>query len=154
MERLLFAHPVAMGLLVQLVCVTLLFGLPQALNNALGTKLPFRAATHVTLGKLCVLGLMAGMVFGAGMSWTYFPALGVGFTGGHFLGALFVVLPQCLVALLTGRVLVARRVAGAPTGRMLPVVHGCNNALLLFTGVVQALTGLGVLQNVVLPRLG
>ncbi len=139
-----FFHPVAMGLTILLCCYVLSMGVQRVRATLLGHKVSFPWQRHTLLGKLVMIGFLGGLLVGTMIVtkiWFSTP----GITGAHFAGALLV-FPLVLFGYATGTIMDRRR----RKRRVLPILHGLGNILLLLLALLQAWTGYHVLQDFVL----
>ena len=140
---LLWIHPIVQSLTALLALYVLWLGLARFASRHLGKKTVFRWDRHVGLGKFVAavwaLGGLGGMVM------TYI-TYGEIFTESLHFRIGMAILLLLLVAWLTGTRMDRRR----GQSDILPVIHLANNALLLILIAIQLVTGIGIVQNVLL----
>lgn len=140
---LLWTHPIAQALTAFLALYVLKLGLSRFASRHLGKRTVFQWNRHVMLGKVVVAVWALGAL--GGLSVTYL-TYGKIFTESlHF--KIGIIMPLVLlVTWLTGTRLDRRR----DQSNILPVVHLVNNVLLLTLAAIQVVTGLGIVQRVLL----
>jgi uncharacterized membrane protein YozB (DUF420 family) len=109
----------------------------------LGRKKPFLWKRHVAVGKAALYMWIYGAVVGAAAAWVQWRNFGV--TGIHFwLGTAVVLLG--LFGYWSG----LRMDTHKKRRRVLPILHGANNLLLLLLTLVSIVTGTKVLFRMIL----
>jgi hypothetical protein len=140
---LLWVHPIVQSLTAVLALYVLWLGLARFASRHLGKQTVFKWVRHVKFGKLVVavwaLGGLGGLIM------TYI-AYGKIFTESLHFRIGIAILVLLLVTWLTGTRMDRRR----GQSDILPVIHLANNALLLILIAIQLVTGIGIVQNVLL----
>lgn len=141
---IMWIHPVLQTLAVIVSLVVLYLGIARFRFLQLGHKgIIFQWKRHVALG-IVVMGIwLAAFVIGLGAAWNNWNMLGV--TETHYFVALFM-LP--LIGFGLGSGFVMDRVK--TRRKMLPLVHGIVNTLLMVLALWQLCTGIIVLRDMVL----
>lgn len=136
----LFVHPVMQLLALGLGLAALAQAWPRVMTLHMGRKRVFRRARHVLLGELCLGGFILGAAGGALAARL---ARGAWLaSGGHaWVGVLLAAL--ALFGLLSG--LHLARAKPRPR-RLLPLVHGLNNLLVLALALWQVPSGRQLLE--------
>ena len=140
---LLWIHPIVQVLILILALYVLRLGLTRFASRHLGKRAVFRWQRHVTLGKLIVVIWALGGLGGAVMTYISY---GKVFTGSLHFRIGIAILVLLAVTWITGTRMDRHR----NQSDLLPVIHLVNNALLLILVVIQLVTGIGILQNVLL----
>ncbi len=137
---LLYVHPILQLLALALGLWALVLAWPRFVTIHLKSKRIFRRRRHILLGEFCLGGFILGMIGGLAMvrlqgkAWLA--------TGEHAWGGL-ILLPLALFGLISGLYL-----AGSPAQRkVLPLLHGLGNLLVLGLAFYQAHTGRQVIAN-------
>jgi len=131
---LLLGHPLLMFANILLAIWVLFLGVQRFRSSYLNQRARFPWNTHVKLGYTVMAVFLLGMVAGPAMTATFWGEAGT--TGTHFQNGLLM-LPLILVGLVSGWRMdhvKARR-------RVLPIVHGVNNLLLVLLALCQLTTG-------------
>ena len=137
---MLYIHPVLMCLVILLYAYVLYLGVARFRFNHLKQRVMFQWKRHVRLGQLAVLCYVLGGVLGlavARLEWGV-----AGGMGWPFRNFVFLILPLCAVSYATGIWMDRKK---APR-KILPLVHGLTNLLLLLLGLCQLSTGLPVIR--------
>lgn len=139
---MLFIHPIIQLFSLLLGAYTLYLGLQRTLSLHFSMKVPFHWRRHVIIGTMALLMLAAGMAGGMGIVYGYWRGFLI--TGAHGRIALAAI-PFILLGLGTG-VYMSRVKKGR---RVLPLIHGINNLILMILGIAQIVTGWSVYVNFV-----
>jgi hypothetical protein len=140
---MLYFHPAFMLLVVLLALYVLWLGVARFRQQHLGHKTAFNWKRHVLLGRLAVWGLLLGMAGGLLVANWFWGTNGL--TGLHFYNA-FAILVLALAAYVTGRHMDVHK----QRRTVLPLAHAANNVLLALLLLLQAGTGIHVLNEFVL----
>lgn len=138
---MLYIHPVLMALVILLYAYVLYLGVARFRFNHLKQRVMFQWKRHVRLGQVAVVCYALGGFLGMLVTWKEWSV--VGGMGWHFHNFVYVILPLCLVSFATGTYMDRKK---APR-KLLPLVHGLANLLLLLSGICQIFTGLPVIRN-------
>ena len=133
---MLYIHPVLMALAILLYAYVLFLGVARFRFNHLKQRVMFLWKRHVRLGKWAVAGYVLGGFLGMLITWKEWNF--VGGMGWHYHNFLYVILPLCVLSFATGVYMDRKK---APR-RILPLVHGLANLLLLLSGFCQVATGM------------
>jgi hypothetical protein len=133
---LMFLHPVFMGLTFMLECYAMYLGIRRLLANHFGIKSVFQWNRHVILGRIAKVCMVAGGL--GGIAFTHFEWEVVGATGLHFQIAVFAAMPMACFGLVSGHYLNKVR----KRRKVLPLVHGLNNIVLICLSSTQMVLGL------------
>ena len=127
---MLFIHPLWQIAATLVAVYALVLALPRAASLHLGHKLAFKRPRHILAGKIALVGLLLGVVGGlvmARLTWG-----GWLITGAHGVVGL-IMAPLMLFGLFSGL-----RLANTPRPRrLLPLLHGLNNLVLLALALYQ-----------------
>ncbi len=137
---MLYIHPVLMCLIILLYAYVLYLGVARFRFNHLKQRVMFQWKRHVGLGQLAVIGYVLGGVLGLVITKVEWGVAGG--MGWHFRNFVFLILPLCVVSYATGTWMNRKK---APR-KLLPLVHGLTNLLLLLLGLCQLSTGLPVIR--------
>lgn len=136
---MLWSHPFFQVVALALSIHALLFGWRRFLSAHCGRKCVFPWKPHVYWGTWAIALWFFGGLLGFGLAWMYWS--NVFLTGSHaVVGALM--LPLCVIGYVTGYRLdtVKKR------RKLLPLVHGVNNAVLVALALWQFWTGLTLVR--------
>ena len=140
---MLFIHPVIQASAILLAMYTFFMGLQRLRSMHLHQKAQFPWKKHVLVGKIALCTILIGTFLGLGMvryHWDRnFMTMGHGKMG-------LVLLPFLLFGIVSGLVLDLKK----KQRKVLPLLHGINNTLLLALAFNQARTGLKVFKMFVL----
>jgi hypothetical protein len=140
---MLLLHPL-LQLLAIIVCVYVLYlGIQRFRMLHLKHKVRFQWKRHVTLGTVVICLLLGGMVGGLTIVRIYWYRFLM--TGIHGKAALIMV-PFLLFGLLSG--LYMNRIKRKR--KVLPLLHGVNNGIILLLALGQIATGIKVYYDLVL----
>lgn len=131
---LLLGHPTLMTLNVVLALWVFFLGLQRFRATVMGRRARFPWKTHVRFGYVAMALFVLGMVAGPTMTTIFWGDSGGSST--HFVVGLCMA-PLVLVGFFTGRLMDKHKAKR----RVMPLVHGANNLLLLFLALWQFLTG-------------
>lgn len=137
---MLYIHPVLMALVILLYAYVLYLGVARFRFNHLKQRVMFQWKRHVRLGQVAVAGYVLGGGLGMLVTWKEWSV--VGGLGWHYHNFLYVILPLCAVSFATGTYMNSKK---APR-KLLPLVHGLANLVLLLSGLCQVFTGLPVIR--------
>lgn len=138
-----YIHPVVQFLATLLAGYVFVLGWPRLRVAFVGGRAYFAWKRHVRLGLAALLILMAGMFGGAFVTFRYWG--GTGFTNWHYWIAL-AMFPLMLFGLISGWVMNRTKTRR----RILPIMHGLANLVLLVLALFQVWTGYDVLRVFVL----
>lgn len=142
---MVWIHPALQGLGLVLSWYVLLLGWRRFGVAHLGRQgLTFAWKRHVSLGGLTIGIWLAGICLGLGVSWWTWKVVFI--TDGHYQVGLAMV-PLMAFGLVSGRVMDRHKAKR----RLLPLLHGLNNLVLVALALVQLATGLRVIQDMLLP---
>ena len=142
-HTLLTLHPVLQGAGLYLFLHALYLGMQRFGQQHLGRKIVFRWQHHVIIGSLSLFLLASGALLGLLVSRYQWQAIFV--TGRHGY-AVLLLFPFIIVTLGSGLYLHLHK----KHSRILPLLHGINNAVLFFLLLYQTVTGWQVYQSLVL----
>ena len=140
---MLFIHPVVQFLAFILACYVFYLGLQRLRSLHLKQSVAFQWKRHVVLGILALGTFLAGMAGGIVMVYTYWRSYFI--TGLHSKVAI-VLMPLILFGIFSGLYMNFKK----RRRRRLPLIHAVNNAVLLFLGLIQIVTGWKILSTYVL----
>jgi len=104
-------------------------------TNSLGIQKPFQWKLHVSIGKASLYMWIYGAAVGAAAAWVKWRAFGI--TGIHFLlGAAIVIL--ALFGYWSGLHMDVHK----KRRKILPLIHGSNNFVLLLLSMISLVTGI------------
>jgi hypothetical protein len=139
---MLLIHPAIQAAGIVLALISFITGFQRFRSLHLGQRVRFPWKWHVIAGKTTMVLLLIGLPLGLAMvRITWGSNL---MTMGHGKTAL-VILPLLIFGFVSGQVLDAKK----GRRRLLPAMHGINNALLLLMILNQARTGLEVYRTFV-----
>ncbi len=138
-----WAHPLLQLAATLLAGYVMALGLRRARALHWGRRIAFDWKGHVFWGRIVLATWLLG--FAGGLAFTRFVWASSLVTGAHWRLALAMT-PLLVFGFATGQWL-ARRKARR---RVLPLLHGINNAVLLGLALCQIVTGWAVLRNFVL----
>jgi len=141
---LMWIHPVLQTLAVLLSLSVLYLGITRFRFTHLGHKgIVFKWKRHVAQGIAVMSTWLLAFAIGLGAAWNAWSVVGV--TGTHYLAALLM-LP--LIGFGLGSGVVMDKVK--TRRKMLPLVHGIVNTLLVALSLWQLTTGIVILRDMVL----
>ncbi|MCF8051305.1 MAG: DUF4079 domain-containing protein [Desulfobacterales bacterium] len=140
---LLWIHPLVQGLTALLALYVLWLGWQRFSSRHLGRQTVFQWNRHVTLGKVVVIVWALGAFGGIGATYISFGKIFPQST--HFIAGLLT-LPVLLLVWLTGTHMDRNR----GKSNTLPLVHLVAVLVMLVLVGIQAVTGIGIVQNVLL----
>lgn len=135
---MLLIHPVVQGLGIILLIYAFVMGLQRTRSLHLNRKASFPWKRHVLVGKIALMTLMAGMSIGLGMTRYHWDQNLM--TMGHGKAGLFLLFPLMAFGLASGLLLDSR----GKSRKLLQILHGINNTILLLLVINQIRTGLEV----------
>jgi uncharacterized membrane protein YozB (DUF420 family) len=134
---LLWVHPFWQIAAIALGFYVFYLGWARFAAASLGRKKTFLWKRHVTAGKVALYAWIYGALVGAAASWVQWRSPGV--TGTHFwIGAAIVLLS--IFGYWSG----LRMDTHKKRRKVLPILHGANNLLLLLLTLVSVATGIEV----------
>lgn len=142
---MLFIHPVIQCSAVLLALYVFFLGVQRFRSLHLKQKAKFNWKRHVTLGQIAMIGMLAGMLGGAVMAYVTWHGFLV--TGTHGKVALGM-LPLILFGLSSGLYMNYRK----SKRKLLPLIHGLNNMVVLILALYQISSGRWVLNVYVLGQ--
>lgn len=131
---LMMGHPVLMFLNICLAVGVLFLGVQRFRSSTLGQRVRFPWKTHVRLGYVVMTVFLLGLAAGPTMTSIFWGEFGT--SGTHFQNGLLM-LPLILIGLGSGWYMDSRKAQR----RILPLVHGINNLLLVLLALCQLTTG-------------
>ena len=136
---MLWIHPALQLLCTALALYVMLLGVRRFRAAHLKHKVVFDWKRHVLYGKIVLVVWFVAFVWGAGTARIIWGVSDV--TGAHYAVGL-IMLPLLVTGYATGHVLdkVKKR------RKILPLVHGGNNSLLLALALYQVWSGVGVVR--------
>jgi Protein of unknown function (DUF4079) len=140
---LLWIHPIVQSVTAILALYVLWLGLARLASRHFGKQTVFRWDRHVRLGKLVVAVWALGGLGGLIMTFTTYGKI---FTESLHFRIGITILFLLLVTWMTGTRMNRRR----GQSDILPVIHLANNVLLLILIAIQSVTGIGIVQSVLL----
>jgi nitric oxide reductase large subunit len=140
---LLIIHPIVQCSAIVLALYAFSLGVQRFRSLHLKQKTVFRWKRHVVLGQIALGVWLAGML--GGMTSVYLYWHGFLITGTHAKVALFMV-PLIIFGLSSGLYMDRNK----KKRKVLPMLHGLNNLILLMLALTQIVTGWGVYHTFVL----
>ncbi|WP_018124241.1 DUF4079 family protein [Desulfovibrio oxyclinae] len=140
---MLYFHPVFQAVATLLALYALTLGFRRFQFNHLKKRVAFNWKRHVFVGRLALGMWMLGMVGGLMMARIYWSTTLL--TGLHWQVA-FWMLPLILFGFATGEVMNRLK----EPRKILPLLHGLNNLILICLALFQFYTGWHVLKDFVL----
>jgi len=138
-----YIHPVWQFMATILIIYVFYLGWPRLWATISGGKAAFLWKHHVALGRVALAALFLGLLGGAAVTAHFWD--GTGFTQHHYWIGMSMA-PLILFGLVSG--LLLDKYKGK--FRLLPLLHGLNNTLVLIMALVQIWTGINVLRFFVL----
>jgi hypothetical protein len=140
---MLFIHPVIQCSTILLTLYVFSLGVQRFRSLHLKQKVKFNWKRHVLLGKIALVTMLAGMLGGAVMSYATWHGFLV--TGTHGKVAL-VMLPLILFGLFSGLYMNHKK----KKRKLLPLIHGLNNMVVLILALYQSSSGWWVVNVYIL----
>jgi len=140
---MLYIHPLVMTGTILFLFHVFRLGLQRTRSRRLGHKVVFQWKSHVRLGRYVMLLLFLGCIGGLAVAYIRFGEIGS--SEDHFLPGVLM-LPLIVAGYLTGHSMDADRRAR----KIVPLVHLANNALLCTLGIMQLVSGIEMLQELML----
>ena len=139
---MLWIHPVWQIFAIFLACYVFYLGWARFAASNLGKRMPFLWKRHVALGKTAIYMWVYGACVGAAAAWVNWRAFRV--TGIHFwLGITIGLL--ALFGYLSGLHMDIYK----KKRKVLPLIHGGNNLLLLILSLLSIATGTRVISRLI-----
>ena len=140
---MLFIHPIIQCSTILLALVALSLGVQRFRSIHIKQKVKFNWKRHVLLGQIAWVTMLTGMLGGAAMAYATWHGFLV--TGTHGKVAL-VMLPLILFGLFSGLYMDRRK----KKRRLLPLIHGLNNMIVLALALYQISSGWWVVNVYIL----
>lgn len=141
---MLWIHPILQTLAFALSLYVLYLGWLRFQASHMGRKVLFPWKRHVQQGAAVMVVWCLGFVIGLGAAWLNWNIVLI--TGWHHRLAL-VMIPFLIFGLASGVIMDKRK----KKRRLLPLLHGINNTLLVAAVTVQLYTGILVIRDYMLP---
>lgn len=140
---MLTVHPIVQSTAILLACYTFLLGMARFRSVHLGQKTRFKWKQHVLMGKIA-LGVLLSAAIG-GMLLVYLYWHGLMITGIHGKVGLFLC-PFIVFGLASGIYMDKNR----KQRKILNLLHGLNNCIILILALSQIVTGIKVYKMFVM----
>jgi hypothetical protein len=144
---MLWIHPIIQVCAIVLAWYVFYLGTQRFRFLHLHQEAAFKWRRHVVLGGIALGVLLAGIA--GGMTMVHMHWRGFLITGIHGDMGLFIMAPFTVSGTGTGLYMNYRK----KKRRILPLIHGLNNLIVLIFAFVQIVTGWGVLKTFVLGML-
>lgn len=144
---MLWIHPIIQVCAIGLAWYVFYLGTQRFRFLHLHQETSFRWRRHVVLGGIALGVLLAGIA--GGMTMVHMHWQGFLITGIHGDMGLFIMAPFIVFGTGTGLYMNYRK----KKRRILPLIHGLNNLIVLIFAFVQVATGWGILKTFVLGML-
>lgn len=139
---MLYIHPLIQVAATFLGISAFVLGLPRFLFNHMGRRAAFKWKRHVFIGRLAMAGWGLGLLGGLLVARSVW---GVTLMTGLHWQIAFWMLPLLVFGLATGEIMHRLK----QPRKLMPLLHGINNLLLLVLALWQFVTGWVVLQDFV-----
>ncbi|MFV0422791.1 DUF4079 domain-containing protein [Oleidesulfovibrio sp.] len=140
---IMWIHPILQLLATVAGCYVLYLGFHRFMMLHMNRKMPFDWKKHVYWGKIAIGIWMIGLALGLFFAWVGWGVILI--TDWHYLIA-FMVIPTGICAFVTGYILDKYK----KRRKLLPLLHGLNNLLLMVLVFFQLYTGILIIRDYLL----